>query len=255
MKKEYIYEDMWKAISQNNINKINELFNKGFDVDYVSSSKPLLLSKALVDKNYNLFETLLTNNVSPVLSGSDGLQIIHEIALCGDINAFNILKTFKRDVLKQDFEISPAFLAAMKHHTTLCKIFSQEGIDISVWINNLLYISVLRGEIENIIYFIEHGADVNYIQDNVSVLSAAIATGDSNIVKIVEDHGAFGFDIAVLDYVIKQEWFSVIQSNDKDLILHYIAKGCDKNTENQYGETAYRIAKEKGYETFLSMVE
>lgn len=255
MKKEYMYEEMLSAISQNNIKVINGLFNKGFNVDYVSQDRPLLLSKALIDKNYTVFELLLVNKVSPILYGSDGLQIIHEIALSGDIKAFNILKTFKRDILKQDFEILPAFLAAMKHHTTMCKIFSQEGVDIDLWINNLLYISVLRAEKDNVVYFIEHGANVNHIQDNVSVLSAAIATGDTDLVKLVEDYGAFGFDISVLDYVIKQEWFSVIQSDDRDLILHYIAKGCDKDIENEHGETAYTVAKEKGYDTFLSLVE
>jgi len=255
MKKEDIYEEMLNAVSQSNIKLIKGLLEKGFDVNYVSQEKPLLLSNALLNKNYAVFEMLLTNNVSPVLSGSDGLQIIHEIALSGDIKAFNILKTFKRDILKQDFEILPAFLAAMKHHTTMCKIFSQEGVDIDLWINNLLYISVLRAEKENVVYFIEHGADVNYIQDNVSVLSAAMATNDTELVKLVEDYGAFGFDISVLDYIIKKEWFSVIQSDDRDLILHYIAKGCDKDIENEDGETAYRVAKEKGYDTFLSLVE
>lgn len=254
MKKEVIYAEILKSIDNKNWSNIEKLL-LNYDKDYVSPAYPLILSYAIYNKLYTVFESLLSNGFNPVLTGSDGLQVIHEIAINGDTKGFQILKSFRRDVLKQDFSVSPIMLAAIKHHTDLVRVFSEEGNDIDLWVNNLLYISCLRGEYDNAKYFIEHGGNVNYVQDGVSVLSASISSQNANLIRLIEDKGAFDFEIEQLDYMTQKTWFDIIGSEDKDIILHYMAKGCTKDMQNNSGETALLVAKQKKYKTFLDLIK
>ena len=143
----------------------------------------------------------------------------------------------------------------MKKHTTLTKMLAKTGMNIDEHLNSLLYLSALRGEVDNVDFYIMIGADVNYIKDGVSVLTAAITNGNEKIIKLLENKGAFGFDEHQKNVYDDIEWFTIIFQNDPDLVRHYIAKGCDKNLKNNDGKTALDIAREYDLDKLINILE
>lgn len=250
------YKELIKLIENNEVRKISFLLsNKNYDVNYVSENGPSYLSKAIFIGNLDVVSLLFEKGANPLLEEKDGLTPLHNLALSGSIEIFDLFIKYAPNCFNEDFDISPVYLSAMKKHTTLTKMLAKTGMNIDEHLNSLLYLSALRGEVDNVDFYIMIGADVNYIKDGVSVLTAAITNGNEKIIKLLENKGAFGFDEHQKNVYDDIEWFTIIFQNDPDLVRHYIAKGCDKNLKNNDGKTALDIAREYDLDKLINILK
>ena len=85
------YKELIKLIENNEVRKISFLLsNKNYDVNYVSENGPSYLSKAIFIGNLDVVSLLFEKGANPLLEEKDGLTPLHNLALSGSIEIFDL---------------------------------------------------------------------------------------------------------------------------------------------------------------------
>lgn len=243
-------------IEQDEVRKLGVFItSKNINVNEVSEENPLYLSKAIFLNKPDIVKVLLDKGGDLLQEGSDGLTPLNELVISGTESMFQFILEYDPNVFKKSKYLNLEYISALKKRTTITRLLGEQGIDVTDYVNDLLYLSALRGEIDNVRFYVEQGADVNYIKDEVSVMTAAIENKFPEIVSYLENKGSFDFDFNQKNIDNNKDWFKIIFQNDPDLLNHYIAKGCDINMKNEDGETALDLAKKYNLNNLIHRLE
>lgn len=211
-----------KFILDNNLEGIKKIIESDYSIlNKVRDDMMLPLNLALLYSQDHTVLFLIDNGANPKITDSDGLNSFYSVVWNNRINLLERFLSISKDYLDDMINLS-----ANKGYTLISAVLLDNGADLEQWrINDLFYLSCLRGESEYLEVFINNDAPLNYEKDNVNVITGALRNKHKNVlIELVrlgcDDIG----DETPRQIIDKDIWFSAINSEDLDLVRHYIAK-------------------------------
>lgn len=215
-------DELNRVIRENNLDEIKKILISHYDIlNEVRYDMMLPLNLALLYSNDETVLLLLSMGADPRVIDSDGLTPFYSVVWNNRISLINSFLSISKDYIDEMIN-----LAANKGYTLISSVLLDNGAELEAWrINDLFYLSCLRGESEYLEIFIHHGAQLNYEKDEVNVITGALRNKHKNVlIELVrlgcDDIG----DESTRQIIDKNFWFSSINNEDLDMVRHYIAK-------------------------------
>lgn len=215
-------EQLNKFIRNNDLDGIKEIVNKDYNIlNDVRYDMMLPLNLSLLYSNDETVSFLIKIGADPRVTDSDGLTPFYSVVWNNRVELINQFLSISKDHVDEMIN-----LAANKGYTLISGVLLDNGAELEQWrINDLFYLSCLRGESKYLEIFMNHGAPLNYEKDGVNVITGALRNKHKNVLVELVKLGCDDIgDETPRQAIDKNLWFSSINSEDFDLVRHYIAK-------------------------------
>ena len=228
------------------------LIQNGSDVYSKTKNGRSCLHIAAEEGHLRICRVLLENyNFDVHERDDDGLAVLHNAALGGDLELFQYLIQNGSDVYSKTKDgRSSLHLAAEKGHLKICRVLLQNyNFDIherddSGW--SALHHGAWSFDLELFQYLIEKGSDIFVkTRKNRSCLHLAALVGDLRICRVVLRN--YNVDINARDDYGFTVLHSAAGSGDSELLQYLIENGSEVFSKTENGRNCLHVAAEKGH--------
>lgn len=219
---EDIRQKLNSLIKNDDNNGINDILNKDYKIlNQVREDMMLPLNLAILYSKDETVKNLLMKGADPEITDSDGLNSFYNIVWNNRKDLLNIFLKISKNYINEMINLS-----ANKGYTKISAVLLDNGAYLDQWrIDDLFYLSCLRGESENLLTFVNNHSSLNYEKDQVNVITAALRNKHKNVLIELVNLGCDDIgDETPRQIIDKDKWFSAIKNEDYDLVRHYIAK-------------------------------
>ena len=216
--------------------------------------------KAVSDNNVELMKFLIEKGADVNNADKDGESPLHKAAVEGHTEVVKLLIDAGADVNKaNEVGWTPLHKAAGYGHTEVVKLLIDAGaVDKDVnkadaYDATLLYHAAADGRTEAVKLLIEAGADVNKAaKDGKTPLYWAAWGGHKEMVRLLIAKGA-DVNKAAKDGWTPLHWAA--WRGHKEMVRLLIAKGADVNKANEVGRTPLHWASENGHTEIVELLK
>lgn len=206
----------------------------------------LLINEKMTDLSLNVINSNKIENLN--LVGIDGFSPLHYAVLNNQNDLISHLLIKGADFEQQSPLGTPLKIALLHYNMEAAYLLILNGADVSEWLNETLFLAILKNNIDMVKLLLSKGADPYYNYLDVSCYMLALKNNHLEILDILEKDNVFMFEAEGLDKeYYETEWFEIIKLNDEFLLKMYIARGVDVNLVNGFGENALDLSYKNNY--------
>lgn len=188
-----IYDDMQKAINENDSDTVIQLIQRGMDVDTVDQAGNTLLMVASRNGAGKIVEFILRNKANILKINKYGDSALMLAALKGHLPIVTDLVVAGAEVNPEEGWTALIY-AAFEGHTEVVRFLLEKGADIDAQSQNgmtALMAAARNGHLETVRLLLDEDADYGLAsQDGGTALSMAIAAGKIEVADILREAGA-----------------------------------------------------------------
>ena len=188
-----IYDEMEKAINENDSATVSDLLKRGMDVDSVDPAGNTLLIIASRNGNEQMVEMLLRHHASPLKINKYGDSALMLAALKGHLDIVTALVAAGAE-MNPDDGWTALIYAAFEGHSEVVRFLLDKGADIDAQAPNgatALMFAARNGHRETVALLLQDDADYGIVnQDGNTALNLAIAAGQDEVADMLRKAGA-----------------------------------------------------------------
>ena len=176
------------------------LLNRGVDIDVQDTKGRTPLHEVLTDLDNSISDYfvdakgfLLDHGADPDAKDSNGSTPLHVISRYGNVKAARVLLDHGACVdALDDGHVSPLHFASRYGHAEIARLLLEHALTKgSQTLQHLLTMGSEGLDIDTIQFFLEHGADVDTVDNNHStLLHKALYNGNTEVARLLLEHGA-----------------------------------------------------------------
>ena len=218
-----VLRDIRTACVNNNIQKLQEMYNEGYD---------------------------LHNAIISVSTLTEDTSIIHEVCRYGLIDIMQFFcETYEISLtIVDNLGYTPMHYAVMQGHVALVRWLvarNVSALQLTSHGRTSLHIAAIYGHVDLANYFVERGVDVDCRGGaGLTPLSDACAAGMLNVVKYFVDKGA---DLGTVDQDNRTLVHRACESGSVEVVEYLVGKGLEFDEEDNSGITPFLVACENGH--------
>ena len=228
------------------------LIENGSDVFSKTKNGRSCLHVAAEQGHLNLCRMLLTNyNFAVHERDDDGLPVLHNAALGGDLELFQYLIENGSDVFSKTKNGRSCFhIAAEEGYLKICRVLLENyNFDVHERDDDglaVLHSAALGGDLELFQYLIKNGSDVfSKTKKGRSCLHIAAEERNLKICRVLLEN--YNFDVHERDDDGLAVLHSAALGGDLELFQYLIENGSDVFSKTKNGRSCFHIAAEEGY--------
>ena len=228
------------------------LIEKGSDVFSKTKNGRSCLHIAAEQGHLKICRILLRNhNFAIHERDDDGLAVLHNAALAGDLELFQYLIENESDVFSKTKNGRSCFhIAAEEGYLKICRVLLENyNFDVHERDDDglaVLHNAALAGDLELFLYLMENGSDVfSKTKDGRSCFHLAAEKGHLKICKLLLKN--YNFDIHARDDDMFTVMLRASCSDDLELLEYLIQNGSDILSKTKHGGSCLHLAAKNGH--------
>jgi ankyrin repeat protein len=178
------YDDMLNAVKTKDIGKVNNLLQRGMDVNTTDPAGNSLLMLAAQNGDSQILELLLNNKANVLSINKYGDSALMLASLNGHLQSAIALVAAGAEIDPEGW--TPLIYAAFEGHTELVRFLLTLDIDIDAQSENgmtALMAAIRNGHLDVVKVLLEQDPDINLVnQNNLTALGIAQGAGNEGII-------------------------------------------------------------------------